>query len=793
MKHKLHKLFGVSIFALTLTGCNNTQVKPKLDFLYMSVSQSKNLVQGDRFFDYATVEVRAYYTNNTKKTIPNEAIYFTLKKDDIAFNVINPLYQEGDYVLCANYQGQSSNCYAFYVESTTTYADHIYFDGPSVVGMTKKATFTVDVTPTEYTEEITFEVGDESIATLEQITKYKYEITGVAMGSTVFTFHAKCNANEWLTAYYPITIGDLYVESLSATGPATIMKGTTTTVTIEANPIDFTVDVSHIYTGNVVSVNQISNTEFEITALNTGEAIIKFFALSSEYMAVETFYTVNVQNEKTMVKQHYHDLRTLNQRYSAMPAFGDVKMLVIPIWFNASNNFILDRCKESVRTDIEHAFFGDESQTGLYSVSSYYNIESHGVLNLTGTVAPWYMENHEAQYYASEISKTRNLVIQAVNYYFNNNNDSRKNYDADGDGYLDAVALIYAAPNYIDYANHDSSGVGYGKNANNNYYDNLWAYKTSIGSTAQKSVDAPGANTFLWASYDFMYSGATCLAHTGTNYSYGNTTAPRILDASTYTHETGHMFGLMDYYDYSGLSRHAGGFSMQDRGHGMHDPYSMMGLGWANPYIPTSSCTITLNDFQSSRELILLTPQWNPYDSPFDEYLLLELYSPTGLNEFDARRRAVYPSEIGIRLWHVDSILYKTTATNFSRNVFDNGVTDLAFNNTTLPANNTQGKKGRDCAAYVKDHSYQYYSLLQLVRNDLQKDYMTTSDVTHGDLFETGDRFNFATYKNQFILPYRDNNNKMDFNQVLGWEFTVGQMTDYGTGQYSVQVTLTRV
>ena len=792
-KRRLGYLFGACILALTATGCNNTQIKPKLDFLYMSVSQSKDFIQGDSFFDYAEVEVRAYYTNGSKKIIPNGAIYFTLKRDEVAYNIFNPLPKAGDYTLYANYKGKSSNTYAFYVEPQTVYADHISFDGPSVVGMTKKATFTVDVTPAGYTEEITFEVADESIATLRRITEYKYEITGVTMGSTIFTFHAKHTETEWLTAYYPITIGDLYVDSLTAKGPSTIMKGTTTTVTIEADPADFTVDVSSIYSGSVVSVNKITNTEFEITALNTGEATVRFFALSSEHMAVETSITINVQNEKTELKQNYHDLRLLNERYSAMPSSGDVKMLVIPVWFTNSHSCIIDNRREMVKQDIEHAFFGDESETGLYSVTDFYNRESHGALNLDGTIAPWYMDNHDAQYYASESGKTRNLAIQAVDYYFENNEDTRSDYDLDGDGYLDAVALIYAAPNYIDYANHDPSGVGYGKNANGNYYDNIWAYKTNIGSTAQKSLETPGPNTILWASYDFMYSGATCMAHTGTHYSYGNTTAPRLLDTSTYIHETGHMFGLFDYYDYSGMSRHAGGFSTQDRGHGSHDPYSMMGLGWANPYIPTESCTITLNDFQSSRELILLTPEWNPYDSPFDEYLILELYTPTGLNYYDTQIRQAYPDEIGIRLWHVDSILYKTSGTNFTRNVFDNGVTDLAFNNTTLPSNNSLNKRGRSCAAYAKDHSYQDFSLLHMVRNDLEKDYMTTADIMRGDLFEPGDIYAFAKYKNQFIRPYRDNNLKMDFNQVLGWEFRVGQITDYGTGQYSIEVTLVKL
>ena len=33
-----------------------------------------------------------------------------------------------------------------------------------------------------------------------------------------------------------------------------------------------------------------------------------------------------------------------------------------------------------------------------------------------------------------------------------------------------------------------------------------------------------------------------------------------------------------------------------------------MAFGWSDPYIPTETCEITINDFQSSHDLILLTP-----------------------------------------------------------------------------------------------------------------------------------------------------------------------------------------
>ena len=789
VKRKLGILLGACIFALTASGCKETQSKPVLEAVTLYVETTKELVVDDHFFEFATTRIKAYYSNNKSKIIPNEGVYFSLKNNGVAYNIFNPLPVSGIYELTATYNNVISNKWSFSVAPNKIYASHINMNGPDMIGVNRTGTITLDVTPFGYTEEVTFDKGDDTIATITQTSRFQFEVTGVAKGFTTFTFHAKYSETGWLSVYYTIEIGDNYVTSLDVSGPEVIMKGTTTTLTVNAEPLDFTVSVNTNYTGSVVSINKLSDTEFEITALNTGEASIKFYALSSQYMVKEIIYTIRVENERTILEQNYLQLRKIFANRTATPSSGDIKMLVIPVLFTDSDFCILESYQDTVKEDIDHTFFGDVTQTGLYSVASFYNEESAGAINITGTVGDWYHDTHEAQYYAQDTNnRTRALVLNAVDNYFDKTGDTRSDYDSDHDGYLDAVAVIYGAPNYHDYANRDSAHnyLGYGKDENDKYYDNLWAYKTYAGLTTQRSVSAPGTNNYIWASYDFMYNSATAKLHTGTYYSYGGNAAPRILDASTYTHEMGHMYGLYDYYDYSYVHRPAGGFSMQDRGLGSHDPYSMMALGWANPFIPTSTCTVTLNDFQSSRELILLTPEFNPYNSPFDEYLVLELFSPTGLNKYDVDNSRIFPNNVGLRVWHVNSILYKTTGTYFTRNVLDSGVRDLAFNNATYAAN-------RKCPAYEVDQSYQDFSLLQLIRRDVNKDYVTPEDITNADLFVEGDDFTFTKYQNQFVRYYRDGNAKMDFGQSLGWSFVVNRINDYGTGQYSAEITLTRL
>ena len=303
---------------------------------------------------------------------------------------------------------------------------------------------------------------------------------------------------------------------------------------------------------------------------------------------------------------------------SATPTVGKAKLLVIPVWFNDSSSFINEDKKMNVREDISAAYFGKNTDTGWRSVKSYYEEESHGKLKLDGTVSNWYFPNTSYRTYKSDAdhSLTTSLVKEASDWYFTNNpEDNRTNYDCDKDGYLDGVVLIYAAPDNSQFSDGDCS--------------NLWAFCYWIQNTDVKNTIKPGANVFFWASYDFMYGKNKAASRTGKDkYADGDTSNNVNVDAHTYIHEMGHMFGLEDYYDYSSYGyAPAGGFSMQDHNVGGHDPFSVFALGWGKAYVPTTSAEINLKPFVSSGEMIILSPNWNAINSPFDEYLILEYYT----------------------------------------------------------------------------------------------------------------------------------------------------------------------
>ncbi len=137
------------------------------------------------------------------------------------------------------------------------------------------------------------------------------------------------------------------------------------------------------------------------------------------------------------------------------------------------------------------------------------------------------------------------------------------------------------------------------------------------------------------------------------------------VDAHTYIHEFGHMLGLSDYYDPSSdsespISSPLGRMDMMDCSLGEHNAFSKMALGWTRPYVPSGETTIRLRPYSGNGDCILL-PLTDYNGTPFDEYLLLEYYTPSYLNRADAKLRSdpamSLMKESGLRAYHVDGRL----------------------------------------------------------------------------------------------------------------------------------------
>ncbi len=335
--------------------------------------------------------------------------------------------------------------------------------------------------------------------------------------------------------------------------------------------------------------------------------------------------------------------RSGNARES-IPTTGDRKLLVIPISFTDS-----DKTNQDEKTIfLQNAFFGENDHTNYYSVAGYYNSSSYGQLRITGEVAPWYnIDVSATDLLASSksyMTKSSMVVAKAVDYLKENSDIDFSSYDTDEDDNIDGIYAIYDHP-YNDESTKDHL---------------FWAYThyTYKGENGLNN-EAPYANGYSWTSIDTILQ--------SNNSSYTN----------YLIHETGHLFGLTDYYNTkyttTGSDYHfqpTGCFDMMDYNIGDHSAFSKYLFKWTSPMVLKDDVetTIKLKPFTTSGEYILIpSEKYKDNPSPFSEYLLLEYFAPVGANKFSGAYSYVdangnsgiykYPQYYGLKIYHVNATL----------------------------------------------------------------------------------------------------------------------------------------
>ena len=328
----------------------------------------------------------------------------------------------------------------------------------------------------------------------------------------------------------------------------------------------------------------------------------------------------------TSSRKHFTDSLDTNGPLTegCLPSSGSPKVLVVPVNLDSSN------ASNKMLENIEIAFNGTQAQTGWYSVTEYYSVSSYGKLNLDFDVLDeWFTPSRNKSYYGSYDSDGyygSTLILDEILEYYDDEIDF-SDYDSNSDGYIDAIWLIYNCP--VDYEG-DSD---------------YWAYV--YWTPSEIEVDGVYACYYGFAGTDFMFE--------ETDYSENIN-----VDAHTYIHETGHLMGLDDYYDYNENEGAEGGFywaDMMDGNIGDHASINKLLLGWIDPIVVSGkgSITIDLNSFAKTGDAILISN--HSVNSIYDEYFLIEFYTPDLLNEND---QPIYPAyygdeAYGIRVLHIDA------------------------------------------------------------------------------------------------------------------------------------------
>jgi M6 family metalloprotease-like protein len=356
-----------------------------------------------------------------------------------------------------------------------------------------------------------------------------------------------------------------------------------------------------------------------------------------------------------------------------IPATGDVKLLV----------FVIDFPDAPLSTsgvglaDIETAFNGATEDTAFESLSSFYLKSSFGKLDLDADLYTYHAPN-STSYYANDYERyytDSDLIYDMLCYY--DATIDYSDYDANGDGNIDGIYVVYTAP--VSYS--------YGS-------DLWWAYQDYYVYYQEDWFDGVTPDYFCWSGTDFLLEAGDAG-----------------VDAHTLIHETGHMLGLDDYYDYDDSDYYnsggLGGADMMDYAVGDHGPISKILLGWITPLVVTESMTVDLSAYADSGETILVIDAWR--GTIFDEYLLLTFYTPTGLYAYD---QDYYFSIPGIIIYHVDARIgqgYDETSSYYT--IFN-------YNNT--------------------DTAHKFAKIIEADGNGYIDTYQWTQD---GDLFITGDVF----------------------------------------------------
>jgi M6 family metalloprotease-like protein len=296
-----------------------------------------------------------------------------------------------------------------------------------------------------------------------------------------------------------------------------------------------------------------------------------------------------------------------------------------------------------MKQTLEKAFFGTSDDTGWESLQSYYYKSSYGQLNIGGTVLEPFNTGKNISYYNSlqkqyikDLEDYQNyetdvmpdgveyeILSAALKHY-----DSQINYadyDYNNDGLIDSIYLVYTC--------------GY----SDDYESLWWAFTQEYLTSDYEYNDNVEADFYCFFSYQFFFDDLF--------------EKKLKLNCETVIHETGHLLGLDDYYDYSEYEGPAGGIGggdMMDYNVGDHNAYSKMMLGWIDPVVVTGTSTIKLSSFSKSGDAVFIFKNYN--NTFFDEYFVIDYFTPDGLNELGKGNNGLFSSS-GIRIYHVNSTL----------------------------------------------------------------------------------------------------------------------------------------
>lgn len=252
---------------------------------------------------------------------------------------------------------------------------------------------------------------------------------------------------------------------------------------------------------------------------------------------------------------------------SSFPCFGKRKLLVLLINYS-------DTQPQYSQADFM-AMMNESGYKGIGSFRDYYLAQSYGALDIETTVTPWVTLVGDKAHYGADGAV--NMIVEALKIIDPDIN--LKDFDNDGDGVLDGLAVIH-------------QGCGYEMSGNP---ADIWSHSSEI--------------------YGLELDGVTVRRYT---IEPEQLSTGQQANIGVISHEFGHNLGAPDFYDsdYEGSGGEFPGTGMWDlmasgawngtNGHGDRpagmNMWQKIALGWVTPSVLDSTQTVSLNPAGDSAE-----------------------------------------------------------------------------------------------------------------------------------------------------------------------------------------------
>lgn len=706
----------ISIFLLLflLTGCQ-ISINSGNSFESNSISDTSSTMTSEENYDY---EIRCKETLTGEFSNSNFEFQNCSANLSSSGNVVlsndNDSYRVGSNILSGTVNIEFTekvviNSITFFAySSNSTFQQEIIYNGDK--------TFFIDVSQVPYT---TYDFNEPVLLSSLSFTctgkNKSLFFKGLGLNKCepihVTGIEKKCDLDVEINRF--VTIDETY-EVLPSN--ATI-KG----VVISSNDEFVVID------GNKVKGTTVGEHSIKITTVDSGFSLNVTLNCTAETV-------LNGYRKINKARFTYDDLYIANRSYGVTPSLGKVKMFVVPVNFSDLVN-VYDFTKGDNLDRLKACFTGtksDNSNDYYESLKSFYYKSSYGNLDIDFVFTDVYTPSFTSStfvnkervdgggtYYLIEEAYSK-LTVGGKSINFN---DSQ--YDMDNDGFVDGIWFVYNDDRYEKC-------------------ENYWPY--TYWYTGNSKINfSVYANCSVYFTYEGNDNG---------------------LDGHTLFHETGHMLGLDDYYVTGNTSKTSalGGLDMMDYNIGDHNAFSKFSLGWTNPYVVEDDSIITLRPFEKTGDSIIIpTNSFN--DSAFSEYIILEYYTPTGLNAFDAENayvnRSKYFTKNGIRMFHVDARLCKYYANN-NFSYVDSSITNLTYSYSY-----SYEVAGSNTPSYSINGSH----LIEAITRDNRSTF-NGKDTNNSSLFVEGDIMDPSKYTSFF------QNSKMHDNSTMEYKIEILYLDD---------------